>query len=144
MLESASYLSFGLQRVYCNWWNFAAEQKVWIPSMHLLSIAFSHFIFVLLCVHVQIIHVLFWNIFIFRSAVVWSWWISLPRSCDLCLPELAVWWGPWLPWWFRRVFRYLWVERFSCHSYFSYMWNEMSVFTDDCCCSWFTFSPQIA
>lgn len=93
------------------------------------------------CVHVQISHILFWNIFIFRSAVLWSWWISLPRSCDLCLPELAVWWGPWLPWWFRRVFRYLWVERFSCHSNFPYMWSEMSaIFTDDWCCGWFFFS----
>lgn len=96
--------------------------------------------------HVQIIHILFRNIFIFRSAVVWSWWISLPRSCDLCLPELAVWWGPWLPWWFRRVFRYLWVERFSCHSDLSYMSNEMSVvFTDDCCSRlFFFFFSQIA
>lgn len=74
-------------------------------------------------VHVQIIHILFWNTFIFRSAVLWSWWISLPRSRDLCLPELAVWWRPWLPWWFRRIFRYLWVERFSCHSDLPYMWN---------------------
>lgn len=95
------------------------------------------------CVHVQIIHILFWNIFIFRSAVVWSWWISLPRSCDLYLPELAVWWGPWLPWWFRRVFRCLWVERFSCHLDLPYMWNWISVvLTDDCCSSWFFFFSQ--
>lgn len=97
------------------------------------------------CVHVQIIHILFWNIFIFRSAIVWSWWISLPRSCDLCLPELAVWWGPRLPWWFRRVFRYLWVERFSCYSGLPYMWISMSVvFMDDWCCNWFSLFFQLA
>lgn len=31
-----------------NWFSFAAEQKMWITSMYLLCIAFSHFIFVLL------------------------------------------------------------------------------------------------
>lgn len=112
--------------------------------MYLLCIAFSHFIFVLLLCSCSDQSYFIWNIFIFRSAVLWSWWISLPRSCDLCLPELAVWWGPWLPWWFRRVFRHLWVERFSCHSDFPYMCNKMSaVFTDDWCCSWFFFPPSL-
>lgn len=104
----------------CTWTNWLRLRK-WLVYL-IRKVNHVHVFYVLLphtsslygtCVHVQIIHILFQITFIFRSAFVWSWWISLPRSRDLHLPELAVWWGPWLPWWFRRVFRCLWVARLS-------------------------------
>lgn len=90
-------------------------------------------------VHVLTTHTWFQTIYLFRSAVVWSWWISLPRPRDLCLSELAVRWGPRLPWRVRWVFSHLWVERLFAFGFAS-MWNQMSVaFTDRCSSSWFYF-----
>lgn len=77
--------------------------------------------------------------FLCRSAAVWSWWISLPWPCDLCLPELAVRWGPWLPWPVRWVFRYLWVKRLFAFGFAS-VWNQMSIaFTYNWYSGWFYF-----
>lgn len=89
--------------------------------------------------HGLTIHSWFQNIFLCRSAVVRSWWISLPWPRDLCLSELAVRWGPWLPWRVRWVFSHLWVERLFAFA-FGPLWNQMSVAsTDHCCSSWLYF-----